>query len=554
MKLYLTRRLVMRTRLTSGLLALVVLVLLPFGCDSSSLDEEEVLIIRVELRLLRTDGAEPVVASVQGDEGLMAGAPTVADTLRLVSGATYEGRVEMFDATGQDITGQVRQEAENHQLFYTLEGTNGIGVVVTDVESDYGRNEFGGDLRVGLAYRVTVSEDAPDGDNGRLRLQVGQFGPGRKNGSTLTVEPIVDVRLPILVAAPPTPPGPGDPEPITRAVLRLVRTDGAETWTVTAEGNINVNEDTVPSSLQIDLCTTDASGTTICGEENDLILRAGDYEGQWELFDEATGARLNDEITAEADWHQFFYRVNFGIIPFTFQDTDSNGLRLGLSFLLSVPETVLILRGSFRVTLGHFDPTLGDVKDGQSSSTQHDMRFRMPMLVQHNGPPEPITRTLLTLQRADALETITLTAAGDSLRILGAEPDSLVVETCTGPVGQQDCSTGRSLTLTRGATYTGTVELFNDVTGEPVMDEIMNEALWHQFFYEGDLADAFTVTDTDVNGLPLGFNFLVAVPANASSDEGTLQIILAHYGRVGFTDGNISSERDLDFSVSLSVP
>ena len=557
------RRPVVFTRLTSSLLVLGVLILLPLGCDSSDPEEEEVLITRVELLLLRTDvpdEAERIIASVQGDQGLMAGASIAADTLRFVPGTTYEGRIDLFDAAGQNITGQVRQEAENYQLFYTPEGANGIGVVVTDVESDYGGNEFGGDLRVGLAYTITVLEEAPGGDNGHLRLQVGQFGSGRKNGSTLTVAPIVDVRLPMVIVAPPVPVGPGTPEPITRAVLTLARTDGTETWTASVEslGGLGLGENITPSSLEIEMCAIDTGGTATCTDEEVIMLVEGEYEGQWDLFDEATGTQLNEEITAEADWHQFFYSVNFGPNPFTFQDTDSNGLPLGLSFLLTVPRGVGVLGGSFTVNLRHYDPARGEVKDGQRASLASDMSFMLPLQVSPVGLPELITRAVLTLQRADTSETITLTAMRvEGLRIEGAEPDSLVVETCTGPLGQQECTTGRTLSLASGATYTGTVEIFNDVTGEPVMEEIMNESFFHQFFYLGDLAEAFTITDTDPIDLPLGFNFRLDVPANTGIDAGIVQVILGHYepGPDNFKDGvRLSAVRDLDFSVQLVVP
>ena len=180
------------------------------------------------------------------------------------------------------------------------------------------------------------------------------------------------------------------------------------------------------------------------------------------------------------------------------------------------------------------------------------MRFRIPMNVHQNGPPETITRAELTLHRADAMETITLTAVGESLQRLGAEPDSLAVETCTGPEGQQVCASGQTLTLTPGASYSGAIEVFNDVTGENVMGEIMDEAVWHQFVYLADSEVTFTITDTDVVGMPLGFSFEVTAPAEAVSTS--LRIILDHYGRFEFKLGVRSRETDLDFSVPLSVP
>ena len=78
---------------------------------------------------------------------------------------------------------------------------------MTDVETDYGPNTFGEDLPVGLAFLVGVAESASA--TGQIRVRVGEYLPGRKNGTSLVVEPVVDVALPYRLAGMAPPSGPG---------------------------------------------------------------------------------------------------------------------------------------------------------------------------------------------------------------------------------------------------------------------------------------------------------------------------------------------------------
>jgi hypothetical protein len=219
---------------------------------------------------------------------------------------------------------------------------------------------------------------------------------------------------------------------------------------------------------------------------------------------------------------------------------------------MDAPEGVIIGSGSFTVRLGHFNPDAGEVKGEENEPAAFDMQYRIPMQLHQNGPPELLTRAVLVLRRADGLETVTVTAVADNLQLRGAEPGSLVVETCTGPTGQEVCTTGAVLSLSRAAVYSGTLEVFDDDSGDDVMAEILAEDTWHRFYYSTTAPVTIDVTDTDGEGLPLGFAVQVTTVDVAA--DASLRITLDHYGRFGFKVLGRSVESDMDFSVPLVVP
>lgn len=153
------------------------------------------------------------------------------------------------------------------------------------------------------------------------------------------------------------------------------------------------------------------------------------------------------------------------------------------------------------------------------------------------GEEELITRVLLVLTRTDGTAG-TVTAEANSASGIG---------------GGTGLNVG-TLRLTAGATYSGTVQLFNGT--EELSAEIEQEADEHQFFYtvSGGLAGkvTFTPTDRDRNNLPVGLTFTVAVTADALG-TGTVRIQLGHYDDQRKDGTTVSSETDLDFEMPLQV-
>lgn len=171
------------------LLVCSALAMAPFGCDSDSgADEdghsdtedghdsedshdhghdhgEEELITTVTLTFT-SDAGETVTAEFSDPDG-DGGNSGMAEPIALAANTTYTLSIELFnDLEGEDVTEEIRDEAEEHQMLIygdvvTGPGSMGSGLVThayADVESDYGENAVGDDLPVGLANTITTTD------------------------------------------------------------------------------------------------------------------------------------------------------------------------------------------------------------------------------------------------------------------------------------------------------------------------------------------------------------------------------------------------------------
>ena len=140
---------------------------------------------------------------------------------------------------------------------------------------------------------------------------------------------------------------------------------------------------------------------------------------------------------------------------------------------------------------------------------------------------------------------VTLTGGGQTVTATANDPDG------DGTNFQID-----TINLTAGTTYTGSVQVFDDINNEDVGEEIEEEDDEHQFFYTaGGGASGrvtVTITDQDENGLPVGLNFTMAVSAGDAA-SGTLRVILSHYDE-GPKDGvTMSDETDVDVTFPVNI-
>lgn len=143
--------------------------------------------------------------------------------------------------------------------------------------------------------------------------------------------------------------------------------------------------------------------------------------------------------------------------------------------------------------------------------------------------------------------TLTLTPEGGGTPVIAVAED---------PDGDGTDFTIDDLMLVANTTYTGTIEVRDDVNGEDITEEVQEEADEHQFWYTvaGDAASRITVTitDTDSNNLPLGLAFTVTV-SDGPSAVGTLNVVLSHYDE-GPKDGTTrSDESDVDITFDVQV-
>lgn len=335
---------------------IVVMIILWTGCDS--LIEEKPEFARVEFRLRRIEGEAFLVTAAAQARPSFSDQETISfDTLSVRRGFDYEGFVRFFDQDGRDITSMVRTKKEERQIFYTLRDVEGVTIRVADKENEYGRNEFGENLPVGLRFYLFVPFGFR-GSHGAMRVQLVEFPNQVKNGiNAQGGKTKIDFDLPLVVNPLP---GPEELSLITRVVLTMEPVGGPGDRTVSATA---VN----PSGLHQGAIEVDTL----------RFQTETRYAGRIQLFNDQTGEELTDQILADAVYHQFFYGVlSFGTLIL---DTDENGLPFGQEFTYDLGN-VFGFNTSF-VRLEQYDPNFGANK-GLSSSTRMLMDVQIAQLVE----------------------------------------------------------------------------------------------------------------------------------------------------------------------------
>lgn len=141
------------------------------GCDTEDGEHghDTEIISRVELHLSPVGGGETMIVAFTDPDG-DGGSSGSADVLVLSEGTEYELELVLLNELAQpvvDISDEVAAEAEEHFVFFLGEGVAGpasatpTGLVrhaYADLESDYGANEVGEDLPLGLLDTLTAEK------------------------------------------------------------------------------------------------------------------------------------------------------------------------------------------------------------------------------------------------------------------------------------------------------------------------------------------------------------------------------------------------------------
>lgn len=166
--------------------------------------------------------------------------------------------------------------------------------------------------------------------------------------------------------------------------------------------------------------------------------------------------------------------------------------------------------------------------------------------------------------------TITLTPVGGGTAIV-----SEVVDPDGTTLPQPPQPPSATLTLTKGTTYNGTIELLNDIAA-PIIDitaEVEAEANFHRFFYTitadplaardsislppSDDSRLVTIgnlnTDTQAPPQPLGTTFTVTVDAAAPTGPTTLNVQLHHFEQAKGTGLGTTFDTDLELNFPVTV-
>lgn len=165
------------------------------ACEDDQHDHgnDSELITTVTLTLTPAGGGTPVTGSWRDIDGT-GGASPVISGLTLVAGTTYEGTISFLDESKSpvfNITEEVLDEAEEHQVFYTFSPSGSVTVTILDKDS--------GNLPLGLSARFVVSGSSAASLS--LNIKLSHFDGGTKNGTTPSDENDVNVDIPVTVSA-----------------------------------------------------------------------------------------------------------------------------------------------------------------------------------------------------------------------------------------------------------------------------------------------------------------------------------------------------------------
>ncbi len=156
------------------------------------------LITTLKITLTPQGGGTPLTVQFQDLDGEGGNAPVV-DRIVVDAGTVYDGMIQELnelESPPEDITVEIREEAEVHQLFFeTLGGFAPATVAYADKESDYVTNS-GADHPVGLKFTLTVPDNAR---NGQFRVSQSHYDAGPKDGVTPSDETDIEVTFEVEV-------------------------------------------------------------------------------------------------------------------------------------------------------------------------------------------------------------------------------------------------------------------------------------------------------------------------------------------------------------------
>lgn len=148
----------------ASLLSLPLSLLTACGDDAQTCTTCDLEVITtVTLTLTPMGGGAPIVAEVDDPDG-DGGAPPVIDSIGLQAGTTYDvtvGFQNRLEAPPEEITDEVRDEADEHQIFFTGAAVNGPATDQPNapITHSYTDQDANG-LPIGLANRFVVGAGA----------------------------------------------------------------------------------------------------------------------------------------------------------------------------------------------------------------------------------------------------------------------------------------------------------------------------------------------------------------------------------------------------------
>jgi hypothetical protein len=175
-----------RPLLTVGAVAVVSLAT-ACGDSATAPGGESELISRVSLTLTPSNGGAAITTYIDDSDGNGPTAPSAqVGALALTRGVTYTGSVKFenrLKTPAEDITAEVRSEANEHRVFYSVTGT-GSTVTTTDVD---GQNR-----PLGLAFTKALTAGATAGS---MRVVLCHYDDAPKVGTATACTGETDIDL-----------------------------------------------------------------------------------------------------------------------------------------------------------------------------------------------------------------------------------------------------------------------------------------------------------------------------------------------------------------------
>jgi len=145
------------------------------ACDDDPTDptgNETELVTAVEITLTPATGGASIVSTINDPDGNGPGAPLAQDNaITLQPGTTYNGSMRFLDTSDpadiEDITVEVREEDDEHRVFYTVTGISGVAVPDASLDLD------GNGAPLGVTFQLVVEAGA--GGAGGLTVRLSHF-------------------------------------------------------------------------------------------------------------------------------------------------------------------------------------------------------------------------------------------------------------------------------------------------------------------------------------------------------------------------------------------
>lgn len=124
--------------------------------DTPTVVNEEEVITTLTLRLTPVGGGTTLEFKSQDTDGDGPNTPDIIDGLGLLASTEYTGTIEFLnelESPAEDITEEVLEEGDEHQVFYSFTGTSGSTVTYNDMDEN--GNPIGLDISLNSGTAAT---------------------------------------------------------------------------------------------------------------------------------------------------------------------------------------------------------------------------------------------------------------------------------------------------------------------------------------------------------------------------------------------------------------